>query len=422
MQVPEERSRLNFFHGWQIPAAGFVFLFLTYGTRVYSFPVFFAEFLSDMGWTRTQTGAITSVSFAFYSVLVPILGNVIIPRVDIRRMLLYGCIIGGIGLILLSTISEPWQCYLYYGIVMTFGMALIGLLPISIIISNEFGGASTPLGIASAGIGVGGVVMPLVSQFLISTFGWRVAFICLGIMVIVIGCPISAAVRKKKARSLISPPQSSTAQTKREPLTGLQSGFNVRQVIKMSSFWFIMVASLVYFGAFMAVLTQLTAFAQDIVRLGPMAAASVVSLVCIFSIAGRLGFGKLGDMISKKYVLIVIMSLAVLSFIILLLAKNAIMLYISSSLLGLSLGITPLIPVIIGDYFGKGHFAGIYSFSEAAQTIGCTIGPILGCWMFDSTHTYSTVFTMCIVLAFSGVILACLLPRKSKAWGTDDSI
>ncbi len=60
-------------------------------------------------------------------------------------------------------------------------------------------------------------------------------------------------------------------------------------------------------------LTHQVAFAVDM-GIDRVTAAGAVSVLCVFSIPARLGFGKLGDIIDKRYVMVMIASLHAVAF------------------------------------------------------------------------------------------------------------
>jgi sugar phosphate permease len=58
--------------------------------------------------------------------------------------------------------------------------------------------ASFALGITSAGIGFGGVVMPLLAQWLISAYSWQDAFKVMAGIMILVGTPVSIVIMRTR--------------------------------------------------------------------------------------------------------------------------------------------------------------------------------------------------------------------------------
>lgn len=184
------------FFGWWVVGGAFVLLFCSIGTQFYAFPVFFEAIISDMGWTRAQTATALSVGILVVGAIGPIIGT-LMEKVRLRLIMIFGSLTAGIGFLLLSTVNELWQLYVFYGLVLSIGIACIQLIPNLAAVESWFTQKkSTALGIATAGIGAGGAVMAPLVGWLISRYDWRTAFVFLGGIVMLIGVPISTLVMR----------------------------------------------------------------------------------------------------------------------------------------------------------------------------------------------------------------------------------
>ncbi len=148
---------------------------------------FLTPWLRDMGWSRTQTAATFSIGIFVVGALGPAIG-ILIRKIGIKVVMIFGSIVAGVGFLLLSTVSELWQFYIFYGIILSIGIACIHLVPNMMAVESYFvENRSTALGIATAGIGTGGAVMAPLAGWLISMYSWRVAFLFLAAIVSMIG-------------------------------------------------------------------------------------------------------------------------------------------------------------------------------------------------------------------------------------------
>jgi MFS family permease len=144
-----------------------------------------------------------------------------------------------------------------------------------------------------------------------------------------------------------------------------------------------------------------------------IAAAGAVALLSVFSIPGRLLFGKLGDIMDKRYVMMIAASLHVVGFAILLKTTNLTMLYVYSVLVGVGLaGLMPILPGLLADYFGRRQFGVIYGALETVTMLGVMIGPVYGGWIFDTTRSYYLAFLSGIVITLLAIILIYLTPKS----------
>jgi MFS family permease len=151
-----------------------------------------------------------------------------------------------------------------------------------------------------------------------------------------------------------------------------------------------------------------------------VAAAGAVGFLTAFSIVGRLGFGRLGDVLDKRYVFMLGTCLQVAAFIVLLRTTKVAMLYVYSFLVGVNIGgMTPILPGLIVDYFGRRYFGVIYGISHFGVTLGTMMGPFYGGWVFDTTASYSLAFLTSIGLSVAAIAVVYSagkpLQRESRA-------
>lgn len=330
----------------------------------------------------------------------------LIHKIGLRPVMVCGTIIAGLGFLLLRTVTEPWQFYLYYGLVLSIGIAGIGAVANMTAVETWFDhGKSTALGIAATGIGAGGVVMPLLAGWLISKYGWQTACACMAGVVILVDIPISAIIMRTPQERKVAPEQAQQE--------GLEAGdATIGQALRQKSFWLISIGAMLLYWVYMIGLTHQVAFAVDM-GIDRVAAAGAVGLLCAFSIPGRLGFGKLGDIMDKRYVMMMAAGLQVVAFAILLKTTNLAMLYGYFALLGVGVGgLTTMLPGLVADYFGRSRFSAIYGASGMVTTLGVMIGPVYGGWIYDATTSYYLAFLSGIIITLLAVVLVYLAPKS----------
>ena len=96
----------------------------------------------------------------------------LIDKLGPRLVIQVGAVILGLGFMMFSQVHSVLAFYLTF-LLMAIGSSLAGYLAISTSIINWFDKKrATAMGIASAGMGVGGLMVPAVA-WSISSFGWR---------------------------------------------------------------------------------------------------------------------------------------------------------------------------------------------------------------------------------------------------------
>jgi len=392
------------YYGWWVVGGAFLLLFCAVGTQFYAFPVFFDVMVREMGWARTQVALAMTVG-TFVAGSMALFVGWLIHKIGLRPVMVCGAIIAGLGFFLLGTVTELWQFYLYYGLVLSVGIVGISVVPDMTAVESWFDRSkSTALGIATTGMGAGGVVMAPLAGWLISRYDWQTACACMAGIVILVGIPISATIMRTPQERKIAPEQ---AQNKRLGAGDATLG----KALKQKSFWLISMSAMLWYLAYMMGLTHQVAFAVDM-GIDRVAAAGAVGMLCAFSIPGRLGFGKLGDVMDKRYVMMIAASLQVAAFAILLKTTNLAMLYVYSALIGFGVGgLTPILPGLVADYFGRRRFSAVYGAMEMVTMLGIMIGPIYGGWIFDTARSYSSAFLSGIIITLLAVVLVYLAPK-----------
>jgi len=395
------------YYGWWVVGGAFLLLFCVVGTHFYAFPVFFDVMVREMGWARTQAALAMTIGTFVAGAMGVFVGG-LIHKIGLRPVMVCGTIVAGLGFLLLRTVTEPWQFYLYYGLVFSLGIAGISTVANMTAVESWFDrGKSTALGITATGIGAGGVVMPLLAGWLISKYGWQTACVCIAGILIFVGIPVSTIIMRTRGGRKVAPEQ---AQQK-----GLEAGdATIGQALRQKSFWLVSISAMLWYLAYTIGLTHQVAFAGDM-GIDRVAAAGAVSVLCVFSIPARLGFGKLGDIMDKRYVMMMAAGLQAIAFAMLLKTTNLAMLYVYSALIGVGVGgLTPILPGLVADYFGRRHFGAIYGALEMVTTLGIMIGPVYGGWIYDTTKSYYLAFLSGIIIALLAVILVYLAPKPNS--------
>ena len=167
MNSPKSNSRL--FHGWLVVAAAFAVTFVGFGSA-YTFSAFVASLQKDFGASRGSVSLVFSLAGFLYFGLGVVTGP-LADRWGSRRLAVTGMILIGVGLALASTARSLVEVYLAYGLGVGLGIGC-SYVPVVGAVQRWFvrrrGFAS---GLAVSGIGVGTLVMPPLTSFLIEAFG-----------------------------------------------------------------------------------------------------------------------------------------------------------------------------------------------------------------------------------------------------------
>src|SRR5262245_60365142 len=179
------------FYGWWIVLMAGVGLSLNYGPIIAStFGVFLKPLSQEFGWSRAGISLAFSLANLMLSGALPLIGR-LVDRLGARKVIVPSVLIFGLGVMsfyfLTASLWHFYALYLFMGIVGS-GSASV---PYSKVISRWFDQKrGLALGLAMAGTALGALIMPPLAQALITTVGWRQAYMLLGLLAIGITIPV----------------------------------------------------------------------------------------------------------------------------------------------------------------------------------------------------------------------------------------
>ena len=409
---------------WTVAVIAAVCMVVIYGIR-HSFSAFFPPILNDYGWTRGSTALMFSISVMIYGILSPISGS-LADRWKPRLMVLLGILMIAIGTASCALASELWQFYLLFGILLSLGTVLSGGPVMIPVVSKWFTrrrGAA--IGIVVAG-GALSFSMVTYAEYLISAFGWRLAFVLMAATAIGVCIPLILTFFRGQSQ----PQAGSSAETEEISMAANKNfqrsvpGVNdyedtpLGQILRDYRLWLISLAYMLYMGIanYLVVAHQVVFF----VDLGydSIFAASIAGAVGIFAALGAL-CGFLSDRMGRERVFTACCVLSTISLLILLSLKDASnpwVLYVFVSSFGFPMGLfSPALIAGAADMFYGKHFGTVNGILFMGFGIGGAIGPWLGGYIFDITGSYSIAFITCI----AAYTIACICfwiaaPRRAK--------
>ena len=397
------------FYGYTIVASSAFMMVLIFAVH-YAFGVFFKPVLTEFGWTRAMTAGAFSlvwVTQGIVSILMGGLNDRFGPRVVLT---VCGTLIGA-GFLLMSQISAVWQLYLFYGGIVGAGLGGV-FVPLTSTTAKWFvARRGLMTGIVTAGVGVGALLGPPISNWLITTYDWRRSYTILGTVVLV-GVVIAAQLLKRDPASVGSTPFAG-AGGRDHALKTVASGLSLGEAVATRQFGLIFVAFFCYGFGLQAIMLHLAPHATDL-GISPAIAATILATVGGASVVGKILLGGLADRIGNKRVYIVSFVLMIASLLWLLTGTEAWALYVFATAFGVAYGgLATAHSPLVAWLFGMRQHGLIFGVSFNGWTLGCAIGPIVAGYVFDTTHSYQMAFVMCAVASTIGLILTTMLDPAS---------
>lgn len=387
------------FYGWIIVAACLLVTTFTYGLQ-YSFGVFLKPLQEDFEWTRAMTSWVPALYMLFIC-LFGLVAGWFTDRYGPRAIVGIGGFFIGLGLVLTSRLSAPWQIYIYYSFLVGLGTGCAGP-PVFTTVSRWFlERRGLALGIVTAGIALGTIIMAPLARYLISAYSWRTSFLVIGFAASAI---VAAALFLKKQPREALLQGITHEQTKRNPSPELK-GLTLAQALRTSTLWLlILLHTLAYIGLLM-IMYHLVAHAEDI-GIPEMTAATLLSVTASVSLAGRISGGISSDRVGRKPVFIFCLLLQGAMMLWLMKATSVWMLYLFAAIWGFGYGgWAPLMPALTAELFGLRQMGSILGMVSISFGIGGIAGPAIAGHIFTATGSYSTAWLTGAVAMFLAAMI-----------------
>ncbi len=387
-----------------IVATAFLSLFAIVGIAYYGLPFFFDFMTKDFDWSRTTVTSGNALGKLLIGPLFGFIAGWLIDRYGPRRLMLLGSVLMGVALIGLGYTGGSLSLFYMFYIFNALGYVCAGPLPCQVLISRWFDkNRGKAMGIAYLGIGAGGALAPLLAAKLESSYGWNMSLACLGILVILISIPMVFFIREPKRKEAV-------AEKKAEP-----AAVPIKNILKNPNFYLLGLGSMCAIGVVGGVGQHLKLYLRDI-DFSQEKAAHIMSLVLGMSLIGRLLMGWLADLISRKYVMILIYLMVASAIPLLLLPDFPGRIYIFAVVYGIGLGGDyMIIPLMAGDLFGVRALGRTMGIILVADGVAESLFPMLVGAMHDASGNYMIAFTVLICVALTGAVIISFLPKKATA-------
>lgn len=402
----------SLFYGWWVVAACFLISVYVGCCGFFGFTAMIDPIVREFGWSYTEVSFASSLRGLEMGILAPVVG-VFVDRFGPRRLILAGVATIGAAFILLSLTQSLWMFYASF-ILLAFGAggctSVVTLAVAARWFRRNLGKA---MGIAVSGFGASGLLIPVV-VWLIDSYGWRTAMIAQGVGMWVLGLPLARVIRDRPEEMGLVPDGSpAPVPTAAAVLRDLpEDGVPFRDALKSRPFLWLNLVETVRFAVLTAVVVHVMPFlaSQGIPR---DTAGLVAAAIPLFSIPGRFGFGWIGDVTEKRYVMA-----AAFGF----MAAGLVAFHFSAALWPIVLFLLLFSPgfggnmvmrgAVVREYFGVRSFGKLTGIALGAASIGGVIGPTATGWVYDATGGYGPVWIVSAGLIVLSMLLSLRIRRE----------
>lgn len=368
---------------------------------VYSWSVFRVPVEAVFGVGSVASGVPYMLMIATFSLTLPLSGSLVV-RLGLRKLASLGGLCLAAGWLVASFMPGIAGLSLVWGVVGGAGVGLAYVVPLTIgrLWFPEKRGFA--MGVVLAGFGMSPLITAPLAEAALLAVGVRPTFRLIGAAFAILIPLIVAPFRMPRAGE-VPAPETGGAGGRGGVELGPREAIRRREFIVL---WFsVLLGSVIGLGAI-----AITApYAQNVVGLGPGAAAVAVSLLAVFNGVGRPLFGFLTDHLGLRKTATLGFGLTGAAAVLLMVDPNnsaatfAVAFAIFWLLLG---GWLAIAPAATATLFGSKQYGANYGIIFQAYGLGAVVGTMISGRLNEIFGSYRSVVTPILGLSLLGILLA----------------
>ncbi|MCJ7837517.1 MFS transporter [Cuneatibacter sp. NSJ-177] len=347
-----------------------------------------------------------------------VLSVLLVSRVLARFRL---SVVASLSALAICTAFGAMACYhhvfLWYvsGAVIGFAMPYCGVPVAPIIISNWFRKKEgMAMGVVMAFSGVGGTILNPVISAIMEHFGWRQAYLAVGVIGAAVVLPFTLFVlRLKPEEKGLLPYGAEKEAGKRAVDIRIPTGEFFRQKNRRARFGALFLAVL-FMGGYNAIVQHMSGFNLNS-GLSYASAGMILSILMFAMMIGKVLLGVVIDRFGLKPAMLSTASICIGGLLILMASAALSVRLIGAALFGLTAALVTVLPAIATKQaFGAANYDSIYPAVTIASCIGCNFSvPLLG-FLYDATGSYGLGFGLLAGLIGAAVVFYLIALRQDE--------
>jgi sugar phosphate permease len=409
-----KRSKIHY--GWIVIAMGMLTTIGTHGFGRMSYTIILPSMKEGLHFTYAQLGLLSTGNSIGYLSLA-IIGGFLASRFGSRWVITFALILMGITMIL-TGFSQSFSFAFMMRLLTGFGNGA-AYVPAMALGSAWFvmkrRGLAT--GIVSAGIGGGTLIAGIIVPAILKAYageGWRYSWYYLGGGVLLISGLAFALIRSQPEEKGLCPigfkegSDSLKSKPGEEKAKALQWGL----VYKIKAMWFLGFVYFMYGFSYVIYMTFFAAYLTKEIGLSQAQAGAIWALIGGLSIFCGVIWGGISDLLGRRYGAALAYLTLALAYTIFALVRTPFGFYLSAIIFGFTAWSIPTImAAAAGDYVGSRLAPAGLGFITLFFGIGQALGPAIGGYLADVTHSFLISFLLASAVSLAGTLSSLYLKK-----------
>ena len=402
----------KFFYGWTIVGIGSLGIFTSGAGQSHTFSPFIPVISKDLQISSTSITTAYMIATLFAAFLLPQIGK-LVDKFGPRIVLIYTVILLGIGCLIFGAASNFLMLAVAFGFLRFFGQGTLMLGSANIITQWFDKKRGFALGLMGLGFALSMGIHPPISDFLITNYGWRSAWVIIGLSTWILMLPPLIFLAIDKPEDVNEKPDG--IQKKVVNKNTKIFGLSLNQALKEKSFYilsfsFFSISTLVTALHFFQVTILNQYFNLPSREAAALFIPTMITMIIFIPLAG-----KILDKFETHNVIGIALLVTTSSLISISFSSNITFAIIYSIIFGINNAFNlSLFGYIWPRYFGRLHVGSIQGTGQMVLVVGASIGAMPFALAMDFGYDLLLTIRLAALYPFLSAFLCFFFLRESQ--------
>ena len=402
----------KFFYGWTIVGIGSLGIFTSGAGQSHTFSPFIPVISKDLQISSTSITTAYMIATLFAAFLLPQIGK-LVDKFGPRIVLIYTVILLGIGCLIFGAASNFLMLAVAFGFLRFFGQGTLMLGSANMITQWFDKKRGFALGLMGLGFALSMGIHPPISDFLITNYGWRSAWVIIGLSTWILMLPPLIFLAIDKPEDVNEKPDG--IQKKIVNKNTKIFGLSLNQALKEKSFYilsfsFFSISTLVTALHFFQVTILNQYFNLPSREAAALFIPTMITMIIFIPLAG-----KILDKFETHNVIGIALLVTTASLISISFSSNITFAIIYSIIFGINNAFNlSLFGYIWPRYFGRLHVGSIQGTGQMVLVVGASIGAMPFALAMDFGYDLLLTIRLAALYPFLSAFLCFFFLRESQ--------
>ncbi len=419
MQSVAQKVNNKLYYGWVMVAVSGLGLFFSAPGQTYSISVFINAWRSEFGYSASLMSAGYMAATILSGSLLVVMGKMV-DRFGQRRMMMIVGVLLALSAFYNSYVMNIGMIFFGFFLLRYFGQGSMTLIPHSLVPQWFEKKRAFAMSLENIGGLIATLSVPTINYFMITSFGWQMAFRFWGIALVLIFVPVVffTVINKPEDINMQIDGENNGEDAVKEALEKMNhESFSLKEALKTKTFWFIGGMSVIV-PMFSTGVTFHFFEMMSQRNLSENNAAFIIGMLAFPAFFMPFVAKILIDKYPPKYIFFTTLMMIFLSMVYLAFFVSG---FVSAMIFILFYGTAVAVQVVTLNiiwptYFGRKFLGSIRGAAQVFMVISTAVGPLPLGLSFDLTGSFNYAIYLMMGLTVVSMILSVSIQRPKKAY------